>query len=85
MTDHSLARDCARFTLRRVYPDGTSALVEGTETDDRIAAIETGHRLMREHPGSAFTLFEGTTPRDRFNHRALKLRLSPGAVEMMVS
>ena len=72
------------FTLRRIHPDGSTTLVEGTETDDRTTAIDIGRKLMRERPDAAFTLYEGTAPRDKFGHKTLKLRLKADAIEMIV-
>lgn len=71
------------YVLHRVHRDGTTEPIEGTETTDRIEGIHHGHRLSREEPGSAFTLYEGGTPRDKFGHRRLALRLKVEAVAMM--
>ena len=83
MDTSRIAHHHAPFTLHRVHTDGSSTPVPGTETTDRIEATETAFRLLREHPGAAFTLFHGSTTIAKFGHKALKLRLSLGAVEMM--
>ena len=84
MTITSIAHPSALYTIREAHPDGSTTPVPGPEADDRTTALDTGRRLMREHPGTAYTLFEGSVPRDRFGHKTLALRLRADAIEAMV-
>ena len=85
MTITRIAHTPALYTIREAHPDGSTTPVPDTETTDRTTAIEHGRRLMREYPDAAFTLYEGATPRDRFGHKTLKLRLRADAIEAMVA
>jgi hypothetical protein len=69
----------ARFTLKRVHPDGTEEVVSDHET--RLEGVEAGMEAMGDRK-AAFSLYDGGRLVHKFGHSTLTRKADPAALAM---